>query len=311
MEVKKVFYEARYSTVQNLFNNLFLHTQGQYKIVDNYEECDVVITYDILWNQQINGDKEYILIRNEPEVVLPQNYKERNLKIYKDIFDVGKLNDGLKKTINSPQNLDMRFFDKSNRADKIVLVNSNLLSLRRGEMYSLRRKAIYSIDDLVLYGRGWNSKISTRIKTLIIEVKNVSSNPTRLEIKRNCNYFYHANNYLGAPPDKILCMSNFKYALVIENSMDYISEKLFDAFTAGCIPVYVGVNPQKFGIPENLYFYAEPNLESILLALSLARKSDFEAWQASCKNWLESDSTISNWSVENFALNLTNLIFNQ
>jgi hypothetical protein len=311
MEVKKVFYAARYSTAQILFDNLYLYTQGQYELVDNYEECDIMITYDMLCNQQISRDKEYILIRSEPEVVLPQNYKERNLKMYKNIFDVGKLNDGLKKTINSPQNLDMRYFDKTNRDDKIVLVNSNLLSLRRGEMYSLRRKAIYGIDDLVLYGRGWNSKISTRIKTLIIEVKNVSSNPTRLEIKKNCNYFYYANNYLGAPLDKILCMSNYKYALVIENSMDYISEKLFDAFISGCIPVYVGVNPQKFGIPENLYFYAEPNLDSVLLALSLARKSDFEVWQASCKNWLESESTISNWSVENFALNLTNLIFNQ
>ena len=309
--MKKVFYAARYSTVQNLFDNLYVNTQGKYELVGNYEECDVMVTYDMLCNQEICQNKEYILIRNEPEVVLPQNYKERNLKIYKNIIDIGKLNDGLKKTINSPQNFDMRYFDKTNRSDKIVLVNSNLLSLRRGEMYSLRRNAIYSINDLVLYGRGWNSKISSRIKTLIIEVKNISSNPTRLEIKKNCNYFYHADNYLGAPQDKILCMSNFKYALVIENSMDYISEKLFDAFIAGCIPVYIGINPQKFGIPENLYFHAEPNLDSILLALSLARKSDFKLWQASCRNWLESDSTISNWGVQNFALKLTDLVFNQ
>jgi hypothetical protein len=309
--LKKVFYLARYPSVQNLFDNLHLNTQGRYELIDNYTECDVMVTYDMLCNQKISQDKEYILIRNEPEIVLPQNYKTRNLQIYKKILDVGKLGVGLRTTIDHPQNLNMRYFDETNRVDSIVLVNSNLLSLRSGELYSLRRRAIHGIDNLALYGHNWNSKLSSRIKTLIIEIRNVIFNPTRLSIKNNFNYFSHANNYLGAPNDKILCLSKFKYALVVENSMDFISEKLFDALTAGCIPVYVGINPQKFGIPENLFFHAEPNLESILDALSLARKVNFKLWQASCKTWLESDATKSKWSSHNFSIRLTDLVFDQ
>jgi len=42
----------------------------------------------------------------------------------------------------------------------------------------------------------------------------------------------------------------YKIAVVIENSADFISEKLFDSIRSGCVSVYVGPNLEKYGIPK-------------------------------------------------------------
>jgi len=309
MGLKKVFYQPRYNSVKNLFDKLSEFTQGNYQTVQDYEECDIYVAYDLICEKEIKNSVEYVLIRNEPSIVLPQNYEQANLKVYNTIIDIGKFDDGSKLTLCAPQNLDLRYFDEDYRSDKIILINSNLLCLRKGELYSLRRAAIYGINDIALYGHGWNINIFRKIKTILIELNNLRLNPSPLKIRGNLNFLYSSKKYLGAPSDKILCMSGYKYALVIENSLGYMSEKLFDALVAGCIPIYVGIDPEKFGIPSNLVFWAQPTLPSISNALSLARKIDYSKWKILCRNWLQDVETNNKWSSENFAYNLTKIIF--
>jgi hypothetical protein len=309
MGLKKVFYESRYNSMENLFDKLGEFTQGNYQTVQDYEECDIYVAYDLICEKDIKDRVEYVLIRNEPSIVLPQNYKHANLKLYDTIIDIGKIDDGSKTTLYAPQNLNLRCFDQDNRSDKIVLVNRNLLCLRKGELYSLRRAAIYGIKDIALYGHGWNINIFRKIKIILIEVNNIRLNPSRLKIKANLNFLYNSKKYLGAPTDKILCMSGYKYALIIENSLEYMSEKLFDALVAGCIPIYVGIDPEKFGIPNNLVFWAQPTIPSISNALLLARKIDYNKWKVLCRNWLQDVETANKWADEYFAYNLTKTIF--
>lgn len=48
--------------------------------------------------------------------------------------------------------------------------------------------------------------------------------------------------YRGIVDDKLNCMSGYKFAFCFENSRvpGYITEKIFDAFAAGCVPIYCG-----------------------------------------------------------------------
>ena len=103
-------------------------------------------------------------------------------------------------------------------------------------------------------------------------------------------------------------MGEYRTALVIENSINYVSEKIFDAFLAGCIPVYVGPELDQYEIPKNLYIQAKPNYESVITAMSKAQEINFNKWINDLENWLRSDSCKENWSEDTFLLRLKNII---
>jgi hypothetical protein len=83
---------------------------------------------------------------------------------------------------------------------------------------------------------------------------------------------------------------------VIENSGEYMSEKLFDSLFAGTFPIYVGPNPVDFGIPEFVAIHSNPDIDSIMNAIELARTIDLASWRASVLDWLKSDGVEQAWS---------------
>ena len=50
-------------------------------------------------------------------------------------------------------------------------------------------------------------------------------------------------------------LKDYTFALIIENTNadGYVSEKIYDALIAGCIPIYYGNNNANVGIPEDMY----------------------------------------------------------
>ena len=87
-------------------------------------------------------------------------------------------------------------------------------------------------------------------------------------------------------------MAQYKASLVIENSQDYMSEKVLDSLSSATIPIYCGADLSKFGIPENLYVRCEANVESITAATNLAMKMDYLAWRQDLLTWLRSPKGI-------------------
>jgi hypothetical protein len=87
--------------------------------------------------------------------------------------------------------------------------------------------------------------------------------------------------------------------VVIENSIDYMSEKLLEAIAAGSIPVYVGPPVTEFGIPAELVVQVNPDLQSVNEGVSRALKLDYESWAKSCEMWL-SPETKGSWSLQRF-----------
>jgi hypothetical protein len=194
------------------------------------------------------------------------------------------------------------------RVDKIALVNGNKISLISGELYSLRRKAIMKIKSLELYGTSWDLSVSAKARHalahLIIAIKGCYL--PRISGARL--YFRRYSNWKGAPSNKREVLSNYKYCLVIENSTEFLTEKIFDAFFAGCIPIYVGPDLKDFPIPGELYFQAKPNLKSINEQIVEASKIDYLSWQTRLTMWLNLDSTKLNWSAEEVNLRVIKAI---
>jgi hypothetical protein len=241
------------------------------------------------------------LIRQEPRVVRPQNYRPDFLSQMSFVIDVGRPPGTSSSRVNWPQNWNLKILhlsqsDSPVRIDKTVMINRNLMSFVDGEMYSLRRLLAQRSSEIDVWGMGWQmpfiKKAIRVIEELIIPIRH--GFPVKLSSVRG--WFKSPLSYKGPSEDKLATLANYKYSLVVENSLDYMSEKLFDCFFAGTLPIYVGPNPRAFGIPEFAVIHSKPNIESVLESIDLARGVNLDEWRSSVLAWLSSEGVEQMWS---------------
>ena len=105
----------------------------------------------------------------------------------------------------------------------------------------LRKKLVCQLDNVTVHGKGWDVLKNTDIK---INIENIED---RMFDEVNINEFY----------------LRFNFALIVENcdAKNYVSEKIYDAWIAGCIPIYYG-NKGIIDLPENCYIRID-NLKEI------------------------------------------------
>lgn len=164
------------------------------------------------------------------------------------------------------------------REDKVLVFQSNKFSFARGELYSLRREVLQKCDDsLILYGKDWNNRRKTVIelvKSLLRQMR--WGKLTDFSFPKKV--FISSHNYGGYVNDKMELLGKTKYSLVIENSANYVSEKLFEAAVMGNVSIYVGPPLELFGIPK-IAIQVQPNVESICKAIRTIRENDLEVRQ--------------------------------
>lgn len=132
-----------------------------------------------------------------------------------------------------------RWFDRPRE----VSLKRWLASLRyppiRIDGYQVRLRAIQELageagEKLDLFGEGWHRRhpaISGRQHAAAMRT------------------------YRGQVGDKLALLGGYRYALAIENTRypGYISEKLFDCFAAGCVPVYWGAPDVERSVPREAF----------------------------------------------------------
>ena len=96
----------------------------------------------------------------------------------------------------------------------------------------LRQTYVERLKDITVYGIGWD-----RFK----------KNPL-LKIG-------HTKHRSLDDRSTVDIIKDYTFALIIENTNadGYVSEKIYDALIAGCIPIYYGNNNANVGIPEDMY----------------------------------------------------------
>ena len=277
-----------------------------YPIEENPILADIYISLDyneenieVLKTRKI-ANKLNVLFRNEPRCVLPAGYSRTALNLNNIIITFGKPH---KDSISEvwPQFWDETLFLDDNLARNstyAVMVNANKLNLAKGELYTLRRKSISNIINLDIFGDGWNSSITNRFKVALIEIR---KNPIRnlFAFSFHSRHWFTRRSSIIAPDDKGKVLRRYKVSLVIENELTYLSEKLFDALAAGCVPVYVGPEVSEYGIPSSLVFQAKPNVCSIEKQIKLAIESDYSIFRRELAGWLNSSEVKGRHQGEN------------
>ena len=102
-------------------------------------------------------------------------------------------------------------------------------------------------------------------------------------------------------------MRRYEVAVVIENEPTYVSEKLFDALAAGCIPVYVGPPLGDYRIPQHIAVQVPPDASAVLGAVEQVLRSNLNARRSLIREYLDGPE-VEPWLPERIAEDLSALI---
>ncbi len=238
--------------------------------INEISESDVVLYFDTpkILPKKEDAQKSYLILV-ESSLIRPDNYQKKNHVFFNKVFTwhdalvdekkYFKLNFShlFPETINK---------DLSKKEKLCVLIagNKNSPVNDSRELYSKRKEAIrwfekYHIEDFSLYGMGWDQyrfsgPIYIRAFNRIGWVKKLFWKLKGEEFK----------SYKGKVENKNKVMEKYKFSICYENAKDipgYITEKIFDSFFAGCIPVYWGADNITDFIPKEC-FIAKTDFET-------------------------------------------------
>lgn len=153
-----------------------------------------------------------------------------------------------------------------------TMVVGNKSSSHPRELYSKRRKLIDFFEGkegFEFYGRGWEKWVY--------------------------------KNYRGACKDKLAAMRNYKFSICYENcygETGYITEKIFDAFLAGSVPIYLGAPNITDYVPGDCFIDRESfeSDEEMVDHLKSISKEEHSGYLGKIKNFLKNDANIKFFS---------------
>ena len=234
------------------------------------------------------------LVVNEPSVVIPQHAQQRILNKFDKAIFVGRTTECPK--LKWPQTWT-HLREGTSRLDKAVVVNADKWSFVRGHQYWLRA-ALSSKSSIVdVFGPGWERSVFEKTAHRLFEFLRILFSGCPPDFTGLQYLFAKPVNYLGTVNNKIDAMSRYKVAIVIENSSELLTEKLFDTWFAGCVPVFVGPKLKEYGLPQDLVVESLPDVESLQKAIEHALNFDIHEFQGKVKTFLLS-SEAEEWRAE-------------
>jgi hypothetical protein len=286
-------------------NGIDLSTQD----INSPLEAQFIIYNDLPRIKDISTDKSNYLLIFESEVIRPDNWNVKNHKYFKKIFTWNDEFVDNKKYLRInlsskiPADLDFNLNKKTKLCTMIVAHKFKSHPL---ELYTERIKAIRWFEqnhpeDFDLYGMGWD-KYYFKGALLILNRFEVLTKLLKPKYP----------SYKGAVKSKREVLQKYKFAICYENARDipgYITEKIFDCFFAGCVPIYWGAPNVPEHIPADTFidrrnFKSYDELYSYLKDMS---DKEYMEYLDAIKNFIKSDK-IYPFSAECFADTLTNEI---
>jgi len=256
--------------------------------------------------------KSYLLLF-ESELIRPDNWALDKHQYFKKIFTwhddfvdnkkYFKMNfaQELPKSINK---------DLTHKEKLCTLIAGNKKVKHPLELYGKRLEAIrwfeqYHPDDFDFYGIGWDEYThENRYIRFLLRKSKIAK------------FFKpHFKTYRGKVKSKKEVLEKYKFAICYENARDipgYITEKIFDCFFAGCVPIYWGA----INITDNILkecFIDKRDFENYEALYEFLKDMDDEQYLEYLENievFLKSDKVYS-FSSEYFANTITHCISDQ
>lgn len=294
-----------------LENNIGLLQQ---EIKSEYKSTDFTIELEVQDKNEIQASLKY-LIRFECKFIRPMSYKKEMLSKYSKVFswnDEGVEPQQFVSTMIPNTFIEPQFAGWSSRAKTCCMIAGNkfVSSYTELELYSERIKTIRWFEqnaptDFDLYGTGWDTIAAKKglLNRIVRKLNRV------LPGYMNKIYF---PLYRGPVVRKIDVLSKYRFSICYENIRDcpnYITEKIWDSFFAGCIPIYWGASNIMSHVPANCFIdrrsFSDHN--ELYKFMRNMTESDYEDYQKRIVELLKSKAAQA-FSAQTFADNVVKSI---
>ncbi|MGJ0372852.1 glycosyltransferase family 10 [Aliarcobacter cryaerophilus] len=223
--------------------------------IHSIEESQIVIYNEMpkILPKKDDIQKSYLLIF-ESELIRPDNWNLKNHKYFNKIFTwKDDIIDNKKYfKFNFAQEIPKTINKEVSKKEKLcTLIAGNKKVNHPFELYSKRIEAIRWFEknhpnDFDFYGIGWDEFRSENKYVNILLRKSKLSKIFKPSF----------SSYKGKVDSKKEVLEKYKFAICYENARDisgYITEKIFDCFFAGCVPIYWGANNITEHIPKDCF----------------------------------------------------------
>ena len=245
-------------------------------------------------------------ILSETDYIHPDNSNIDLLKKYKHVFSWNPdlVNLGLATKIQLAHPMGKGVIDGYEKRHQLVVLFGSNRSLRgwhpKKNLYNERVKTIKwfehnAPDVFALYGRKWNmsGRLPTRLGAFIHSLEK------RLPFK-----YSPFPSWKGVILNKQDILIHSRFSIVYENIKGlkgYITEKIFDAFTAGNIPIYWGAEDIDSYIPKNCFIDRRDflNHDDLYKFLKNMPEQEYLNYQKCIKDFIENKS--KEFTCKNFA----------
>ncbi len=261
------------------FNLPLRKKRGFFLKAKNRDAFDYIIFWNIphlakRLNLSLLPKEKMILFMWEPPTVQPHLYKKRFQDLFSKIYTWDdSLVDG-KKYFKfhyprlRPMLENLPSFEERKLCTQVIAYKKSKHPL---QLYSEREKIIRFFEQkeescFEFYGFGWDAQKHKSYKGTIN----------------------------GTTVDKLEVLKTYRFSICYENMQGikgYISEKIFDCFAAGTIPIYLGASNIEEYIPKECFidrrhFSSDESLFSFLCAVS---KDDYETYLKNIRTFLDSE----------------------
>lgn len=288
--------------------------------INKIEDSEIVIyssNMPSILPRQEDIYKSYIIL-SESHFIRPDNYDKQKHKYFKKVFTwydeyvdgdkYIKLNYAHKfpKTINKD-------ISKKRKLCTLISANKSAPHTKENDLYSKRVEAIRWFEqnhpeDFDLYGVGWDKyKFSGPI--FIRAFNRVPYFPQFFARLTGQNY----PSYKGMIDNKKETMEKYKFSICYENAKDisgYITEKIFDSFFAGCVPIYWGANNILDYVPKECFidFRDFKSYDELYQFIKNMRDDEYMKYLENIENYLNSDKSFQFKSEGFVEAMITNII---
>lgn len=204
--------------------------------------------FDCISIDRYEKSEQKVLVLLEPPAVMPENYNSRKLESFDLVIILSpwrakkmKIKNYSFQPVSPPPK---KFTHVEQRRQAIVIVNDLKFGGVKSSLYGWRLQCIAALEKLSIpvdvFGPHWRISRVLELRKRLSAMKRAIGSKDFSPIEPWRKIFFRPKSFQGHSPDKLRTMSEYKYALIIENDIDSLTEKLFDALYAGNIIFYRG-----------------------------------------------------------------------
>lgn len=241
----------------------FQLTEFVEQIKHRFDDLEVTIYFDEnVAELNPNKNSKHVLIRTEPFGVRPDLYRTK-LSTFDLIIDFGRPDSG--ESIGVPWPIHSCVFSDYFHSSKLIdyecnsacLINGKKVSLSKNNLYGLRL-ALSRLPEVKVFGRKHHTLSLAYLRRILGAIWHSRKNFKDYDYRKIGDYLLdwlkpYSVNHQGLAGSKFITYNKFKVALIVENDLNYVSEKFFEAFFSKAIILYIGGPIKEFGIPPDLY----------------------------------------------------------